>query len=112
MELNLGLQYVEAIAVGARDKWGHAFKTMVDAGLDADKLQDEIGLQKLTDIFHEHNDISFAIEAEMDRRWKPMLGNKFGAKTLMNTGMEIDKKLAEVLKESKPKSEKPNLQVK
>lgn len=105
--LYYALQYVESIAVGARDKVGHTMRIIEQEKLDRSLFQKD--LNKLTDIFKEHDDLSLAIELELDKRLKPILGNKYSTKTLLNHGRSIDDIIFKVRSELQAKEKKSKL---
>lgn len=102
-DLFVALEYVEKMAEAARAKTGQILQYCKKTGIDSqEKLGDE--LAKLYEIFNEHNDLSFMIEREIDRRMKPKLKNKYGAKTLFDLGNKIDEKIRELFIEFKEKN--------
>jgi hypothetical protein len=103
--LFIALEYTEKMAEGARAKTGQVLEYCKKTDIDPAKhLDDE--LRKLHQIFEEHNDLSLLIEKELDMRMKPMLKNKYGAKTLFDISNSLDDKIRELFIEFKEKDEK------
>lgn len=98
-ELHNALAYVEGIANGARQKTGQVHQTFGAYGIKDEGQMDE-HLKKLFEIFTEHDDWSFRIEAEMDRRMKPRMGNAYGAEDLLKVGIDIDTVLKDLVKKA------------
>lgn len=113
-ELNGALTYVEGIAMAAKNKVGHTYQECKKNEIESTRF--EKNLKKLWDVFIEHDELSRAIEKEMDIRYKKKLGNKFGARTLLDIGYALDKEFDEIMKAKtpapKPEDKKPKLQVK
>ena len=99
-DLYYALQYVESIAQGAKNKVGET-NHMIQAQKLERKLFEE-PLKKMYDIFMEFDQLSFKIESELDKRFKPRLGSKYTSKTLLDTADAIDK----IFMDNAPKEEK------
>lgn len=98
-DLHYGLQYVEGVANGARNKMGEMLQLIKKEGLAKDDFSED--LEKLYKIFMEHDQASFMIEEELDKRFKPKFKLTYGAKTLLTVGKRLDAQMDKALQDKK-----------
>ena len=110
-DLFIALNYVEKMAHAAQSKTSQVLEYCKKTEINPeDHLSDE--LRKLWEIFEEHNDMSFMIEAELDRRLKPKLKVKYGAKTIFDLNNKIDEKIRDLYADFSEKGEQKGMSYK
>ena len=101
-ELHNALAYVEGLANAARNKMTEILQTCKHYGIDQDELF-SVEMKQIFEVFTEHDAWSFEIEGELDRRMKPRMKNKYGAKDLLKISIALDTKMKNAVKDIEKK---------
>ena len=102
-ELTQALSYCEGLVSAVQNKMGHSINMLKQASMREDLF--ELEGKKMMEIHNIHNDMTIAIEREMDRRMKRMLGHRYGVVSVMDIGARMDGIFKEELKKQKEKVE-------
>ncbi len=101
-ELHNALSYVEGLANAARNKMTEVLQMSKHYGIDADEMF-SVEMKRIFEVFTEHDAWSFEIEGELDRRMKPRMKNKYGAKDLLRISIALDTKMKNIVKDIEKK---------
>lgn len=104
-ELTYSLDYVESVARGAKQMTDNLGQ-MISAN-EVTESEMNTDLNKLKLIFLEHDNLSYEIEKELDRRWKKKLKLTNTSQTLL----AVNKSITEKIKAREEKKEKPKMKL-